>query len=201
MRTQQAGASSRPAAYHNITVIDAMPAEGLTTQEEKRFAYRNIEYRLLPGSKANGAKLDGLAGACRYVWNRVRAEIEEEYREGKEAEEKPSLSHFSLFKRFTALRREVDWLPEYASAIVRYTLKYQADAWTAFFKKAGETHKGENPYRKNGLRKGTPNFKSKLRQYTVVHDSRAGSRSRTGSCTSPRWDILGNYILCYAGNN
>ena len=151
---------SRPAAYHNISLNDAMPAEGLTQEEQPRFTHRNIEYRLLPGSKANGAKLDGLAGACRYVWNRVRAEIEEEYREGQE---KRSLSYFSLFKRFTALRREVEWLPDYASVIVRYTLKYQADAWKAFFKKAkaGETHKGESPYRKNGLRKGTPNYKSK----------------------------------------
>ena len=162
MRIQQAGPSNRPAAYHNISLNDAMPAEGLTQEEQPRFTHRNIEYRLLPGSKANGAKLDGLAGACRYVWNRVRAEIEEEYREGQE---KRSLSYFSLFKRFTALRREVEWLPDYASVIVRYTLKYQADAWKAFFKKAkaGETHKGESPYRKNGLRKGTPNYKSKER--------------------------------------
>ena len=42
-------------------------------------------------------------------------------------------------KRFTQLRRETEWLSEYAFKIVRYTLKYQADAWTAFFKE-GKGH-------------------------------------------------------------
>ncbi len=32
-------------------------------------AYRNITYRLLPGSRGKAKKLAGLAGACRFVWN------------------------------------------------------------------------------------------------------------------------------------
>ena len=143
-----------------------MPAEGLTPSDGPRFTHRNIEYRLLPGSKANGAKLQGLAGACRFVWNKVREELEDQYWAAKKrGEEKPSIntSFFALCKRFTALRRETEWLPEYSFTCVRYTLKYQADAWKAFYAKtkAGATHKGDKPYRKNGLRKGTPNFKGK----------------------------------------
>jgi len=52
-----------------------------------------------------------------------------------EAGEKPlSVSFFSLGKRFAALRRKVVWLPEYIFEVVRYTLKYRADAWRAYFK-------------------------------------------------------------------
>ena len=86
MRLQQAGHPLRPAAYHNIRCIDAMPGEGLTTPGAPRFTHRNIEYRLLPGSKANGAKLDGLAGACRYVWNTILGQINDEYEEAKAAQ-------------------------------------------------------------------------------------------------------------------
>ncbi|MYF46839.1 MAG: hypothetical protein F4223_10375 [Rhodobacteraceae bacterium] len=47
--------------------------------------------------------------------------------------EKPSVSFFSLGKRFTKPRREVDWLDQYSFKITRYALKYQADAWRAAF--------------------------------------------------------------------
>ncbi len=98
-------------------------------------AYRNITYRLLPGSRSKAKHLAGLAGACRFVWNAILAEQSEAYRKAKEAGEKPpSVSFFSLGKRFTALRSTVEWLPEYSFGVVRYTLKYQADAWKAFFK-------------------------------------------------------------------
>ena len=152
-----------------------MPAEGLTQEEQPRFTHRNIEYRLLPGSKANGAKLDGLAGACRYVWNRILGDLIDQYRkhqaapsalgggsryvtnrslgeviEPVERPDKPKLSFFALGKRFTALRREVDWLPEYAFTSVRYTLKYQADAWKACFRRL-----------KEGKDAGFPRFKSR----------------------------------------
>ena len=95
MRIQQAGPSNRPAAYHNISLNDAMPAEGLTQEEQPRFTHRNIEYRLLPGSKANGAKLDGLAGACRYVWNTILGQINDEYEQSKEAGKKGPSRAFS----------------------------------------------------------------------------------------------------------
>ena len=93
--------------------------------------YRGIEYRLLPGSRSRAGKLAGIAGACRFVWNVMLAQLNEEY---KDKEKKnPSISFFSLGKRFTALRRRVHWLPKYSFSVVRYTLKYQADAWQAFF--------------------------------------------------------------------
>lgn len=41
---------------------------------------------------------------------------------------------FTLGKDFTRLRKHTPWLQELPFAVVRYTLKYQADAWTAFFK-------------------------------------------------------------------
>ncbi|MDE2644255.1 MAG: transposase [Bacteroidota bacterium] len=97
--------------------------------------HRGVTYRLLPGSKANGYKLSGLAGACRFVWNAILAQINEEYDAVKDTDEKnPSVSFFSLGQRFTALRQETPWLPDYSFAIVRYGLKYQADAWSGFFK-------------------------------------------------------------------
>ena len=97
--------------------------------------YRNITYRLLPSSKAKAQKLIGLAGACRFVWNAMLAQQKETYKKTIEAgEDPPSVSHFSLNKRFTALRCRVEWLPQYSFKVVRYALKYQAEAWRAFFR-------------------------------------------------------------------
>ena len=45
-----------------------------------------------------------------------------------------SPTFFNLGKNFTLLRRRTPWLQELPFQVVRYTLKYQADAWTAFFK-------------------------------------------------------------------
>ncbi len=83
-------------------------------------AYRNITYRLLPGSRSNAKQLAGLAGACRFVWNAILAEQSEAYKKAKEAGEKPpSVSFFSLGKRFTELRFTVEWLPEYSFGVVK----------------------------------------------------------------------------------
>ncbi len=68
-------------------------------------------------------QLAGLAGACRFVWSAILAEQSEAYKKAKEAGEKPpSVSFFSLGKRFTELHRTVEWLPEYSFGVVRYTL-------------------------------------------------------------------------------
>ena len=140
MRIQQAGHPIRPAAYHNISLIDVMPAEALNDTPTERSVYRSIEYRLVPRTRANAVKLSGIAGACRYVWNTILGQINDEYERSKEAGKKgPSTSFFALGKRFTALRKDTQWLPEYSFNVIRYTLKYQADAWTAFFKK-GKGH-------------------------------------------------------------
>ena len=45
----------------------------------------------------------------------------------------PSTSFFTLGKYFTALRAENPWLQELSFAVVRYTLKHQADAWSQYF--------------------------------------------------------------------
>ncbi len=52
-----------------------------------------------------------------------RTDTSEAYKKAKEAGEKPpSVRFFSLGKRFTALRRTVEWLPEYSFGVVRYIL-------------------------------------------------------------------------------
>ena len=107
-----------------------MPDEAKDTK-----TYRGVRYRLLPGSRSKARKLAGLAGACRFVWNAILAQINEDYEAVRNTDQKnPSVSFFSLGKQFTELCKETDWLPEYSFAIVRYALKYQADAWQGFFK-------------------------------------------------------------------
>ncbi len=39
--------------------------------------YRNITYRLIPGSQSKASKLSGQAGACRFVWNHFLGENQE----------------------------------------------------------------------------------------------------------------------------
>ncbi len=98
-------------------------------------SYRNIIYRLLPGSRANARRLAGQAGACRFVWNTILGQHNDAYEDAKANGEKPpSVSFFSLGKEFTSLRNEIPWLSEYSFSITRYVLKYQADAWKAFFR-------------------------------------------------------------------
>ena len=97
--------------------------------------YRNVIYRLLPGSRANARRLAGQAGACRFVWNTILGQHNDAHEDAKANGEKPpSVSFFSLGKEFTSLRNEIPWLSEYSFSITRYVLKYQADAWKAFFR-------------------------------------------------------------------
>ena len=111
-------------------------------------AYRNITYRLIPGSESKARKLSGQAGACRFVWNYFLGENQgqmELWRRYPELTAKPQTSFFSLGVQFTRLRKEVGWLNEYSCAITRHILKYQSDAWTACFQSG----------------KGFPKFKSR----------------------------------------
>ena len=111
-------------------------------------AHRNITYRLIPGSRARASAVARTAGACRFTWNRVLADTQAEYRLHCDTERicedtliglcferppKPSLTFFSLGKRFTALRAEIPWLQDLPFAAVRYSLKRQADAWQRAF--------------------------------------------------------------------
>ena len=109
--------------------------------------HRNIIYRLLPGSKANARRLAGQAGACRFVWNEMLGRHNAAYEAAKESGEKPpSVSFFSLGKEFTALRTATPWLGQYGFTITRYCLKYQADAWKAFFRGAVERPRFKSRY-------------------------------------------------------
>ncbi len=120
-----------PIAYHSIIYSDTMPARD-SKKNEQDCSYRGIEYRLCPGSQSKAKNLAGLAGACRFVWNEILAECNEEYKD--ETKENPKLTYFSLGKRFTKLRHSVSWLGGYSANIVKYTLKDQADAWQKYFK-------------------------------------------------------------------
>ncbi len=103
-----------------------------SNKNEQGSSYRGVEYRLCPGTQGKAKKL---AGACRFAWNAILAECQKEYDAVRDTDQpKPSVSFFSLGKRFTKLRQSTEWLDQYSCAIVRYTLKYQADAWNGFFK-------------------------------------------------------------------
>ena len=122
------------------------------TQETKK-VHRGVLYRLCPGTRSKAKKLSGIAGACRFVWNAILAEVQADYKEAVERDgQKPSVSFFSLGKRFTGLRQTVDWLPEYSFKIVRYTLKDQADAWQGLFRRGHGVPKFKSKY------KTTPSF-------------------------------------------
>ena len=112
--------------------------------------YRNITYRLLPGDVAAAERLLGTWDACRYVWNEVKAAREFQYAYwGDHTLESPTF--FTFGKAFKVLWDHTDWLREYSYHILRYTLKYQADAWRAFFK-------GDSEYPKWKSRYGTPSI-------------------------------------------
>ncbi len=97
--------------------------------------YRQVTYRLLPGSRAKARKLAATAGACRFVWNAMLDQQEQLVAAARlaGADRLPGVSFFTLGKAFTRLRRVTPWLQEMPFAPVRYALKYQADAWQAFF--------------------------------------------------------------------
>ena len=99
-------------------------------------AHRGITYRLILGTKARAQQLACLAGATRYVWNYMLDLQEETYLACRAAgcTKTPSPTFFTLGKEFTHLRKRTPWLQELSFQIVRYALKYQADAWGVYFK-------------------------------------------------------------------
>ena len=121
-------------------------------------AYRGIEYRLLPGTQYKAMLLHGLVGACLFVWNVILRQVNEEVND--EDMENPSTSFFSLIKRYPSLRKETSWLSKYSSAIVRYTLKGQSEAWQAFFKGMRDHPTFHNKYKHKAFTapKGTFNI-------------------------------------------
>ena len=109
--------------------------------------YRNIIYRLLPGSRANAGRVAGQAGACRFVWNEKLGRHNTAYEAAMESGDKPpSVSFSTLGKKFTALRNATPWLGQYGFKITRYVLNYQADAWKAFFRGEAEPPRFKSKY-------------------------------------------------------
>ena len=98
-----------------------------------------LRVRLYPGTAAHGRYLEQLAGACRFAWNEVLAGHQQDYRcwreYGRLGKGPGSPTFFTLGKRFTQLRDAPgnEWLKDYSFKVVRYTCKYMADAYTAFF--------------------------------------------------------------------
>ena len=97
--------------------------------------FRHVTYRLLPGNRAKARRLAAVAGACRFVWNQVLDDQDALYTMARmHGAKPPSVSFFTLGRAFIELRRATPWLQELPCAPVRYTLKYQSDAWAAFFR-------------------------------------------------------------------
>ena len=98
--------------------------------------YRNITYRLHPKTKCKAETISKCLGATRYVWNHFLAENKKQIEAHSVdcALPRPSTSFFSLGKDFTQLRSQTDWLKDLPFAPIRYTLKYQADAWNQCFR-------------------------------------------------------------------
>ena len=91
---------------------------------EQASTYRNITYRLLPGSRAKAQRLAGLAGACRFVWNAILAEQNAAYKKAKEAGEKPpSVSFFSLRGFFKGIRAHPRFHSRHGSTL-SFTILY-----------------------------------------------------------------------------
>ena len=144
---------------------------------------RAVRYRVLPGTRAKARCLNRIAGACRYVWN-VTLDDQQVLHDtarmfGASA---PFPAFFTLGKGFTDLRNSNghEWLKELPFAVVRYTLKRQADAWQRFFKGQG----------------GRPRFKSRHSGmgFTVPGDVRI----RSGHIAVPR---MGDFKLRRRGGN
>ena len=110
--------------------------------------YRNVVYRLSPGDAATANLLLGIRDACRFAWNEIKEarEIQYEHACGRKIE---SPTFFTLGTAFKTLWDQTEWLRKHSYTIVRDTLHYQADAWTAFFEgRAGYPkwkHRYSNP--------------------------------------------------------
>lgn len=93
---------------------------------------RAERYRVRFDSAMQAALCARIAGACRYVWNHMPADCQWRHRMWKmyKIGPKPSGAFFTLGQRFTVFRNDPAhaWLQAYPAAVVRYALKYLADA-------------------------------------------------------------------------
>ena len=126
------------------TVVPASTTEPPVLRAER--------YRVRFDSAMQAALCARITGACRYVRDHMPADCQWRHRMGKmyRIGPKPSVSFFPLGQRFTVLRNDPAhaWLLTYPAAVVRYALKYLADAYARSFASA-ET--------------GLPRFKSRHR--------------------------------------
>ena len=92
-----------------------------------------MKYRLLPDDRATALRLVSLWDACRYVRNDFKEAREIQYSHacGRRVE---SPTFFTLGKAFKTLWDFEPWLHDHSYTVLRYTLKYQADPWKAFFR-------------------------------------------------------------------
>ena len=104
--------------------------------------YRQVTYRVLFDSPAMARRLAAVAGACRFVWNRMLDRQQQLLEDARLKRRDAAGTHLLRTGRgFTRLRRDTPWLQEMPCAPVRYVLKYQADAWQRFLEgKAGHPH-------------------------------------------------------------
>ena len=113
-----------------------MPDTRHPTTEAPETVHRTVRLRLYPGEAATGLLRTALAGACRHVGNHLLADQERRYRlwQVYRMGPKPVPTFFTLGLRFTALRHDPDhaWLKAYPYKVVRYSLKYLADAYARF---------------------------------------------------------------------
>ena len=118
--------------------------------------YRQVVYRVAPGTESRARQLAAIAGACRFVWNELLDQQAQLHTMARMCGGRtPSPTWFTLGKAFTELRRATPWLGEMPAAPVRYVLKYQADAWKRFFEGAA----------------GHPRFKSRGRDSVTLPDN------------------------------
>ena len=144
--------------------------------------HRNIRYRLYPKTRVKADLLCQCLGATRFVWNYFLAKNKQmmQAHRSDDSYPRPSTAFFSLGKEFIQLRQQTEWLKKLPCGPIRYTLKYQADAWREFFK---------------GTR-GLPKFKAKFHSDDSVTFP-AGTFKLTGE--SLHLQKIGQVVL--SGNN
>ncbi|MCY4519275.1 MAG: transposase [Caldilineaceae bacterium] len=150
---------------------------------------RAERYRVCFDNPQQAALCAQIAGACRYVWNHMLADCQWRYRMWKmyRIGPKPSVSFFTLGHRFTVLRNDPAhaWLQAYPASVVRYALKYLADAYARSFDSADA---------------GLPHFKSRHRTtpgFTIPQDVRMdGTRLHIPKVGWVRLSGSGQYLGC-----
>ena len=113
-------------------------------------AYRNVTFRLHPGDEGTARKLLRIWDGCRFAWNEMKEACGIQYSHacGRTI---AAPTFFTLGKAFRQLWDDVPWLRELPYGVVRYALKYQAEAWQGFME-------GKKGYPKWKNRFGDPSF-------------------------------------------